>query len=136
MEEQEKNGQELSAQKPVFARRRDVLIIVALLLVAVVLYFAFTFGRGQGGLARVTVLQAGGEQIVTEVNLSKDEIIHIEGAALPVTLEVLEGRIRFIHSQCPDHVCENAGWLQYEGDEAICLPAGVWVRVERAQSEQ
>jgi hypothetical protein len=136
MEEQGKRPQELPAQKAVFARRRDILIVVALLLVAAILYFVFTFGRGQGGVACVTVLQADGEQVVTEVDLSKDQIIHIDGAALPVTLEVLEGRIRFIHSQCPDHICENTGWLQYEGDEAICLPAGVWVRVERIQLEQ
>lgn len=120
--------------RPVFFKRRDLFFVLALLLVAAVLFCVFTLGRPQGGLARVTVVHDDGTQTVTEVDLSQDAVLNIEGAKLPVTLQVQEGRIRFIHSQCPDHICENTGWLQYEGDEAICLPAGVWVRVERAQA--
>ncbi len=52
-----------------------------------------------------------------------------EGA--PVTLEVSEGRIRFINSRCPDHICEGYGWLSKEHDQAVCMPAGVVVSVEK-----
>ena len=47
-----------------------------------------------------------------------------EGAALPVTLEVKDGAVRFVNSVCPDHICENTGWLRLEGEAAVCAPAG------------
>ena len=117
------------AAKPVFFRRKDLIIIAVLLLAALIFYFVFVANRAQGGTAQITIRPIGGEQIVQEISLSEDRIITIEEAPIPVTLEVQGGRIRFIHSQCPDHVCENVGWLQHEGDEAVCLPAGVLVRV-------
>ena len=121
---------------PVFFRRRDLLALAALLLAAGILFAVFSWGRGDGGTAVVTVAQRNavtglpeGESRVFEVPLAQDALIPIEDAALPATLEVQDGRIRFVGSVCPDHLCENTGWLSQEGDEAICLPAGVWVRV-------
>ena len=48
-----------------------------------------------------------------------------------MTLEVSEGRIRLINSRCPDHICEGYGWLSKEHDQAVCMPAGVVVSVEK-----
>ena len=45
-------------------------------------------------------------------------------------LEVKEGKIRFINSVCPDHVCEGFGWLSKEEDKAVCAPARVVVSIE------
>lgn len=111
-----------------FYRRADVLVIVAL-LAAAVLWLALSMGRGAGLVA--TVSTAGDEpQPMQSIRLDRDGEYHIEGA-LPVTLEVADGAIRFVNSVCPDHVCENTGWLRYEGDWALCAPAGVMVRVDK-----
>ncbi len=40
------------------------------------------------------------------------------------------GAIAFLDSQCPDHVCEQFGWLDKDGAWAACVPAGVYVVVE------
>ena len=58
------------------------------------------------------------------ISLETDGVYHI------VTLEVTDGKIRFIDSQCPDHLCEGFGWVQTEYDSAVCVPAGVSVRVK------
>ena len=63
--------------------------------------------------------------------LDKDGTYEISEGKLPVTLEVSEGRIRFINSRCPDHICEGYGWLSKEHDQAVCMPAGVVVSVEK-----
>jgi len=34
-----------------------------------------------------------------------------------------------LDSQCPDHVCEQFGWLDKDGAWAACVPAGVYVVV-------
>ena len=64
--------------------------------------------------------------------LDKDGTYEISEGKLPVTLEVSEGRIRFINSRCPDHICEGYGWLSKEHDQAVCMPAGVWYRWKKA----
>ncbi|MBQ3588282.1 MAG: NusG domain II-containing protein, partial [Oscillospiraceae bacterium] len=46
-------------------------------------------------------------------------------------------RIRFIESICPDHLCEGYGFISYEDETAICMPAGVAVLVtSEAKPEQ
>ena len=126
---QTKSSAKRRADSPIFFRRRDIVVIACILLAALVFYFFFVRNRPEGGIAQVTVRTIGGGQTVQEISLAENRIITVEDASLPATLEVLDGRIRFIYSQCPDHVCENAGWLQHEGDEAVCLPAGVLARV-------
>lgn len=111
-----------------FFKKGDLLIIGGIVLAAALLLVFFVWNRSRGGTAQVTLVTSEGSE-VTEISLAEDKIVHIEGAPFAVTLEVSDGRIRFIESQCPDHICENVGWLQYEGDEAICLPAKVWLKI-------
>ena len=80
-----------------------------------------------GAEARVDI--AGGGTVC--LPLSQDGVYPIEGAALPVTLEVKDGAVRFVDSVCPDHICENTGWLRLEGEAAVCAPAGVAVTVQQ-----
>ncbi len=82
--------------------------------------------RGTGTVARVEIVEGA----VQYIPLDTDGVYSIQGARLPVTLEVQDGRIRFIGSVCPDHLCEQFGWVQAEYDRAVCLPAGVAVTVQ------
>lgn len=110
----------------VFFRKSDLFILLAVLLAAALWWF-FS-GRSTGTVAEISV-GVDSEQRVTTVPLSKDAIINVEGAPFPVTLEVKDGAIRFINSQCPDHRCEGFGWLRRDGEWALCAPARVYVRV-------
>ena len=51
-----------------------------------------------------------------------------------VHLQVKDGAIAFLDSQCPDHICEQFGWLDKDGAWAACVPAGVYVVVQEAAS--
>ena len=82
--------------------------------------------RKTGRTASVYIL----EEKAMEIDLSKDEVYHIEGARLPVTLEVKDGAIRFINSVCPDHICEGFGFISIVDENATCMPAGVFVIVD------
>ena len=52
-----------------------------------------------------------------------------------VHLQVKDGAIAFLDSQCPDHVCEQFGWLSEQDAWAACVPAGVYVTVQAAETE-
>ncbi|MEG2929935.1 MAG: NusG domain II-containing protein [Oscillospiraceae bacterium] len=67
-----------------------------------------------------------------EIDLSKNKTYTID-ARLPVTLEVVDGGIAFIHSHCPDKLCEGYGYIRHEGEMSACLPAGVIITIDEAQ---
>ena len=64
-----------------------------------------------------------------EISLAEDAIHTITEGNFVVTLEVKDGAIRFINSQCPDHLCEGFGFVSEEDDFAVCMPAGVAVLI-------
>lgn len=123
MDEQEKTG----TGRRAFFKRRDIIVIAAVLLAALIFWVAFPAG-GPGAIAVVEV-GYGDARTVERLSLSYDRVVEID-AALPVHLEIKDGAIRFIDSVCPDHDCERFGWQRAEPDWAACLPAGVNVRIE------
>ena len=42
-----------------------------------------------------------------------------------VVFEVLDGRIAFIKSDCPDQICIHKGFIGQAGQMAACLPNGL-----------
>ena len=96
--------------------KKNILFALAVILLAGVITVTRVMTRTEGTTARVEIT---------------DGTYEISEGKLPVTLEVSEGRIRFINSRCPDHICEGYGWLSKEHDQAVCMPAGVVVSVEK-----
>ncbi len=44
-------------------------------------------------------------------------------------LELKEGKIRFIEVSCPDHICEEQGFIGQELQSAVCMPNRVAVSI-------
>lgn len=116
-----------AGRRPVFIRRREVVILLVVAVLAAVLWLVLARGSTAGAVARVTI-GLGDTQRSEEIALAADGV-HSLMADLPVHLQVQDGAIRFVHAECPDHLCEEFGWLRYDGDWAACLPAGVVVRI-------
>ena len=96
------------------------LIFVAVVLAIAGVLFAI---RGAKPAGNVAVLTYGFDQKTMQIPLNKDDRIDVETCGLTIHLQVEDGRIRFVDSPCPDHVCEAYGWLSEEGDYAACMPA-------------
>ena len=107
--------------------KKNILFALAVILLAGVIAVTRVMTRTEGATARVEITDA---ETIT-LPLDKDGTYEISEGKLPVTLEVSEGRIRFINSRCQDHICEGYGWLSQEHDHAVCMPAGVVVSVEK-----
>ena len=101
-------------------------ILIGLVLVAGVAGMLFMNANKTEGSKALVDINFEGKQERMEIDLSKDEIHHIQ-TNLPVTLVVENGEIWFTDSQCPDHLCEGFGKISYDGESASCLPAGVIV---------
>lgn len=102
--------------------KNDLLLIVSILIIAL-LFGGFLFLQ-QDETNGVAALSVNGT-IVALYDLEKepDQLINLqESYGVPVTLEIQSGAIRFLESQCPDHICENYGYISREGETAVCMP--------------
>lgn len=50
-------------------------------------------------------------------------------------ISVENGRIRFEEANCPDLVCVNTGWLDKNGQMAVCLPNKISIKIEGDNQE-
>lgn len=103
-----------------------VLIGLAVLLSAgLLLWRNMSAQKGETAVVRID-----GMEEKMEISLEENGIYTITEGKFTVTLEVQDGRIRFINSICPDHICEGYGFISCEDDSAICMPAGVAVLIK------
>ena len=100
--------------------KADIILFMLLLLVAAAGMFALS-GGGEGQTA---IIRQDGA-VVMELPLSVDRTVTVGGAVI----EVKDGAVAFIESDCPGQECVHAGWLKRPGDTAACLPNRVSVTV-------
>ncbi len=112
-------------------RRRwlvNAAFAAVILLAAGGLWLAFRAGRAEPLYASADF----GMGVVEQIPLDTDYDYYYEVGPYIVHLQVKDGAIAFLDSQCPDHVCEQFGWLREEGQWACCVPAGVYLSIEKA----
>lgn len=109
-------------------RKNDILLILAALLLAGILWGVLALTKRQGGEAVVTV---DGETVAI-LPLTEDAV-YVWTAPEPETgtntVEVSHGRVRVTEADCPDGICERSGWIEYAGESIVCLPHKLIVTV-------
>lgn len=106
----------------------NVLFAAAVLLAAGGLWLAF--GRPGPAEQQVVAVADFGMGAVETIPLDADCDYYYEVGEYIVHLQVKDGAVAFMDSQCPDHVCEDFGWLSQPGQWACCVPAGVYLSIE------
>ena len=94
-----------------------------LIFAALVLALAAGLALWRQATAPAPVAQldyTGGQMTIAP---DRDATYDIVSGDYTIHLQVQNGAIRFVDSPCPDHLCENFGWLSRTGDWAACLPA-------------
>lgn len=61
-------------------------------------------------------------QAIQNLSLRENKILAVEGPLGITTIEVRDGKVRFVDSPCPGKQCVHAGWLSADGDFAACIP--------------
>ena len=86
-------------------------------------------GAGRGSGAVLWLARAS-----ETLSLDEDHDYLYDVGDYVVHLQVKDGAIAFLESQCPYHIGEQFGWLDKDGAWAACVPAGVYVVVQEAAS--
>ena len=127
-----KPSEKASGSKGLKPWTKNLVFALVLLAVAAALYFGVREAQGgkESGLEAIVDF---GDGITETLPLDTDHDYVYDVGNYVVHLQVKDGAIAFLDSQCPDHVCEQFGWLDKDGAWAACVPAGVYVVVEEAE---
>ena len=99
-------------------------LIISVLLVSAVALFIQRATSTKGSIAIVDFSES---DVVYEISLDVDDSYTFTDGTYPIYLEVHNHAIRFINSQCPDHLCEDFGFISEINNYAVCMPAGAAV---------
>jgi hypothetical protein len=106
-------------------KRNDIYLILGIVIIAAIAGLYIFLNRKQGGVA---ILKYNETQSM-EIDLSKDQKIDMQSNGINIHLDVKDDSIAFVHSECPDHICERFGYIKNVGESAICLPAKASVTI-------
>ena len=106
-------------------RKNDIYLIIVVVILGIAAGLYIYLNKKPGGKA---VLKYGNNQSM-DIDLSKDGKINLESNGIEIHLDIKEGAIAFIQSECPDDICERFGYIKNVGESAICLPAQASVTI-------
>ena len=108
--------------------RTDLAVILALLLLAGVLFLVLRLGREEGGVAVVRV-----DGVVTERHaLNLPGVFPLNGGTNTLVIE--NGEAYLSEADYPDLLCVKMGRIRYTGQTITCLPNRLTVTVEGGES--
>lgn len=105
-------------------------IVVFLTIVAIIVLTFFLFRNPSEGSPTAVITLNGIE--IYKINLEEvkeRKEFRIETDKYHELIVIEDGKIRFLEADCPDKVCVNTGWIKKSGQIAVCLPAGVIVKI-------
>ena len=114
-----------------FIKTQDLIIIILILLSSVSIYFIVN------KFVLVNAVEAEilyNNKILENVSLNENRIFSPEGFP-NIELEIKNNSIAFIHSDCPDKVCVNTGFINKAGQTAVCLPNKMVIRLKADNSD-
>ncbi len=115
-------------------QKADLAVVLALLLLALVLFLALRLGREEGGVAVVRV-----DGVVTErhsLALSGEFPLKSDETGENENILVIENGEAYLRdANCPDKLCVRQGRIRYNGQTITCLPHRLTVTVEGGEDD-
>lgn len=105
--------------------KADFLVIAATILLAIIIAVVF-IPRSDTSEAVVQIYQDG--TLIREVSLQEDFTLTLAGT-YKNTIQIQNGRVAIIASDCPGEDCVHTGWISTPGTSIVCLPNRVEIRI-------
>jgi len=109
----------------------DVILIAVVLVLATasIVRVGRAESRTPAGSAVAKIYH--GNVLIEEVALDVDRDLELTDVGMRV--EVREGRIRVVESDCPQQVCVHAGWIRRGRQVIACVPNKVLITIESSE---
>ena len=111
-----------------FIKKKDFIIIAAILLVACIFYIVFNL-QSDKGAAKAEIYYESELIMTVMLNENEDRTFKLPQNEHVVFHLYEDGSICFEESDCPDKVCINSGRLKHIGSSAACLPNKVILKI-------
>ena len=98
--------------------KNDILIVLAVLVLAGGFWLYSSFGRSAGAEVMVAV---DGEEIY-RLPLDEDVRLTVGEGERYTVLVISGGEVSVEDASCPDHVCVRSGKVSLDGQTIVCLP--------------
>ncbi len=109
-----------------FFYKRDIFIILLITVFAAIVYLIYSsFFMKKAVIAEIVY----DNKVIQTVDLSVDKTFSPEGFP-DIVFCVKNNSIAFIHSDCPDKICVNTGFINKSGQTAVCLPNKMVIRLK------
>jgi hypothetical protein len=109
--------------------RNDKILIAALVTAALLSALPVLNAAAHGGSGARAVIAVAGRRQAT-VSLSINKTLSVRTKSGEELLQVSDGRIRVTDAPCPRQICRHSGWISRTGEELICVPGEMVVRIE------
>lgn len=105
-------------------KKADWAILCVLLVLAAGCWIFYQLSYQPPKEQNLAVIMVDGkEQLRLNLLEETDRTLSLkESCGVPVSFQIKDQKIRFVDVDCPDHICENAGFLSMEGQTAVCMP--------------
>ncbi|WP_434578650.1 NusG domain II-containing protein [Thermoanaerobacterium thermosaccharolyticum] len=103
-------------------------ILIGVLLVISLISGYFTYYKAFNKTGTNVVIEVNGFKY-QELPLNVDKTVTIHNGKHINVVEIKNGKVRMKESDCPDQICVKTGWIEKEGQQIVCLPNRVVVRV-------
>ncbi len=105
--------------------RADKTLALVLVLIAVGLVFHGRYGAEIGDLLLV---ESVGADLATHA-LQDYGILQLTGPLGESRIEIGSKGARIVSAPCTHKLCMRRGWIVHQGDQAICVPNGLVLRI-------
>ncbi|MGM9531124.1 NusG domain II-containing protein [Intestinibacter sp.] len=103
-------------------KKKDIILIIVVLLVASIAFGAKSLLSKQGGEATITV----DGKVYGIYSLDEDQTINVDDHN---TVVIKDGVVHMEDADCPDKLCIKQGEISYDGEKIVCLPNKTIVQV-------
>ncbi|MDI6861193.1 MAG: NusG domain II-containing protein [Caldisericia bacterium] len=105
-------------------KKIDKIILYFLIPFLLFSIFYFSFETNNKTLI---IIDKNGQR---EYSLFQKRILECEGKFGIVKVEIDNGKVRVIESNCKDKLCIKKGWISNIGEYSICLPNEVFIIIK------
>lgn len=109
--------------------RNDKILIAALVAAALLSALPVLGAAAKSDPGSRAVVTVSGRRQAA-VPLSVDRTLGIRTKSGIQTLQVSGGRIRVTDAACPRRICRHSGWISRSGEELVCVPGEMVVRID------
>ena len=113
-------------------RLKPADFLIAAISVAAIIFSIGFVNRSMSGTP-VLVIESPEGKFVYPMNKNKTVTIH--GRLGDSTIQIKNGRARFLDSPCPNKLCVKMGDISKDSEWAACLPNQIFIRIENKKGK-